>query len=416
MIDICKKWWYNALCKPLYYVVYNTAAMLRLEKIKEERNMKNISKKLFGLAVFVAVIAFMAACDTGGGGGPGTGTGNGPGYGGVTVDFGHHENALIRVRNNTNQRLVAFRGRPDINHILGGIPANANNHGLSRSGFTTSFDFALHVITEAEFNRAMAAGGNQALQNAEIFNVIYAFHNAAGTNHNVFQISAQQGGAGRLILENPTPWNIEIRNNARDGITLGFVGPWTPNQVLSLEPADYILFPVMRRFNPLLGEIVDVQPVFPGGVLASTPYFWPINISAVPVTWNFLAMTQGASLNLVSGSAFVRVVNNSSAAIQFFNGLTAQATSMGSTFLNPGQTQTFQIQFPRNPDNSFSNTHTSNFGVGGPGVGRTGDVAPLTVNMDWLYEIQVTGPNVSTLTASALTPIQLLDIEGLFNN
>jgi hypothetical protein len=216
-------------------------------------------------------------------------------------------------------------------------------------------------------------------------------------------------------MENPTAWNIEIRQNAFNGVTLGFIGPFTATQTLNMEPADYIFYPVMRRFNPLLGEIIDVQPVFPDGVIANTPYFRPLRIGAAAITWNFREIAQNASIKMNSGAAFIRVVNNSQAAIQFFNGLTAQQTSMGSTFLNPGETMVFQVPFPRNPDGSFSITHTTDFGVGGPGVGRTGNIPPRTVSIDYLYEIQVTGTNVSSLSATALTEIQKMDIEGLFD-
>jgi hypothetical protein len=332
------------------------------------------------------------------------------------VDFTNHQPGSIRVRNNTNQRLVAFRGLPTLENQLGGIPANATNHGLSRNGFTTSVDFALTLVTETEYNKAIAAGGNQALKNAPVFNVIYAFYNHTGTNNNIFAINAQSGGAGRLIMENPTAWNIELRQNAHNGQTVGFIGPYTATQTLNLEPGDYIFYPVMRRLNPFLGEIIDVQPVFPDGVLANTPFFRPLRIDASPVTWNFREIAQTASVNMVSGAAFIRVVNSATNdAINFYNGTVVQQTSMASTFLMPGETMVFQVMFPRNPDQSFSNTHTANFGVGVPGGGRTGNVPPREVEIDWLYEIQVTGTNASNVTASALTPIQKMDIEGLFN-
>jgi len=333
----------------------------------------------------------------------------------ITPDFTDHQPGSIRVRNNTNIRLIAFKGQPALENLLGGIPGNATNHGLTRVGFNQSSDFALTLVTETEFNKAIAAGGNQALANAPRFNVIYAFYNHNGTNNNIFAINAQSGGAGRLIMENPTAWNLELRNLAFNGVTLGFIGPYTAQQTLNLEPADYIFYPVMRRFNPILGEIIDVQPVFPDGVIAGTPFFRPLRIDSSPITWNFREIAQTASINMVSGAAFVRVVNNSQAAIQFFNGSTAQQTSMLSTFLNPGETQVFQVNFPRNPDQSFSFTHTSDFGVGGPGVGRTGNVPPRTVKIDYLYEIQVTGSTVSNLVASELSEIQKMDIEGLFN-
>jgi hypothetical protein len=340
------------------------------------------------------------------------------GSSGYTVDFTNHQaTASIRVRNNTSERLIAFRGLPSIANLMGGIPANAVNHGLSRDVFTGSADFALTLVTEAEFNRAMAAGGSQALASAAVFNVMYAFYNQTGTNNNVFNINAQSGGAGRLVMENPTAWNVELRQSAFNGQTLGYIGPFTHSQTLHLEPGQYALYPVMRRFNPMLGEIIDVQPVFPDGVIAGAPLFRNVVIQTAAVTWNFLEVSQNASVSMNSGAAFVRVVNNSNDAIEFFSGGVAQTTSMGMTWLAHGQTMTFQVPFPRNPDGSFSFTHTANFGVSVPGVGSPGGiaVAPRTVDIDWLYEIQVTGTTAANIVASALTEIQKLDIEGLFN-
>jgi hypothetical protein len=215
-------------------------------------------------------------------------------------------------------------------------------------------------------------------------------------------------------MENPTAWNIEVRNKAYNGITLGFIGPFTAQQTLNLEPDDYFFYPVMRRFNPLIGEIIDVQPVFIDGVIKGTPFYLPLKITAVPERWNFLEIAGDATINMASGAAFVRVVNNATPAIEFFNGNVAQKTSMGSTFLNRGETLIFQVPFPRNPDQSYSLEHTADFGVGGPGAGRVGSVPPRTVKMDWLYEIQVTGSTVSNLVASELKEIQKMDIEGMF--
>jgi len=331
-----------------------------------------------------------------------------------SVDFTNHETASIRVRNNTNVRLVAFKGQPALENMLGGVPANATNHGFSRSGFNSSVDFPLTLVTETEYNRAWTAGGNQALATADKFNIVYAFYNHSGTNNNVFTITSQSGGIGRLVLENPTAWNVEVRNMAYNGVTLGYIGPYTAQQILNLEPGDYAFYPVMRRFNSMIGEIIDVQPVFETGILEGTPFYRPLPITSTPQSWNFLELAQNASKKMVSGAAFIRVVNSSSIGIQFYNGSTAQQTSMGLTQLEPGKTMVFQVPFPRNPDQSFSFEHTADFGVGVLGAGRVGNVPPRTVKLDYLYEIQVTGPDASNIVASALDEKQKMDIEGLF--
>ncbi|MCL2806514.1 MAG: hypothetical protein FWD26_11315 [Treponema sp.] len=370
--------------------------------------MKKILKISVLLLAVGLIFSFTGCDDDDGTGGSGSGSGSGG------VDFTSQQTASIRVRNNTNVRLVAFRGRPDTANLLGGVPANANNHGLSRDGFNSSADFVLTLVTETAYNAAINAGGNQALQSVEIFNVVYAFYNHTGTNNNIFQINAQSGGAARLNMENPTAWNIELRRDAHNGTTLGFIGPYTSVQALNLEPGDYVFYPVMRRFNPMIGEVIDVQPVFTAGSIANTPFFRELPITGTNHTWNFLTLTQNNGFNMVSGGAFVRVVNNSDTGISFFNGDQRQQTSGISFLIGPnGGHATFQIRFPMNPDGSFSATHTSNFGVGNA-AGRTGSVPPRTVEIDWLYEIQVTGPDASQLTASELTPIQKMDIEGLF--
>jgi len=371
-------------------------------------------KKLLKISVFLLVVGLamgLTGCPDEEDDDP-----NGPSL--SNVDYTNHQPGSIRVRNNTNIDLVAFKGRPDIARLLGGVPANATNHGLTRDGFTESADFALTLVTETAYNAAMAAGGNQALANVQIFNVVYAFYNHTGTNNNVFQINAQSGGIGRLVLENPTAWNVEIRQSAYNGVTIGFIGPFTSTQTLNMEPGQYTLYPVLRRFNPLLGEIIDVQPVFPDGVIAGTPLFRNILISgAATPPWNFRSVAQDATINMVSGGAFVRVVNNSDEAIEFVSGGTVQQTSMGFTWLAAGASMVFQIHFPRNPDGSFSYTHTANFGVRVPGVGTPGGTVPSrTLEIDWLYQILVTGTNASNITVSVLTEVQKMDIENLFSS
>jgi hypothetical protein len=107
------------------------------------------------------------------------------------------------VENMTNKRLVAFKGSVTPSNLISGIPEFATNHGLRKEGiFTSTGDFALILVSEEEYinNKSNPAAAN-------IFAEIYAFYNDQADNNNVFKISSKAGGNGRIILNNPTPWN-----------------------------------------------------------------------------------------------------------------------------------------------------------------------------------------------------------------
>jgi hypothetical protein len=64
-------------------------------------------------------------------------------------DFTSHlSNYSILIRNNTNERLVAFKGELKAETLIGGIPALAQNHGLPRDPalFNKTGDFPCFFI------------------------------------------------------------------------------------------------------------------------------------------------------------------------------------------------------------------------------------------------------------------------------
>ena len=67
-----------------------------------------------------------------------------------TVSFESFSPRSVSVKNNTGERLVAFKGAIESASLISGVPAHASNHGLKKdpSLFSETGDFALLFLTE----------------------------------------------------------------------------------------------------------------------------------------------------------------------------------------------------------------------------------------------------------------------------
>ena len=169
--------------------------------------MKNFSKA--GAALLVAAVFVFASCETGAETGVIT-------IGGLSVDTANHHGsaAAFRVRNDTNLLLVAFRNSVHPNNLLGGIPENAQNHGIrdDRALLIPNADaFPVILITREQLE---AHSGNWSHLNQNPFSRIFVFYNRnaePGFPAEVYTISGHLGGNYRLTIMNPTNHNWEIR-------------------------------------------------------------------------------------------------------------------------------------------------------------------------------------------------------------
>ena len=355
---------------------------------------------------------------------------------GITVEWTNFTGGerSISVTNNTNERLVAFKGTPSVHTLISGIPGNANNHGLKRGNVINSTgDFPLVLVREAVFN----ANRNN-LNNIKVddyFVTIWAFFNTTASNDTIFQISSLVGGEGELILINMTPWNVEIRHGAAAGPTLGFVAPSTPRAVMRLEiPADYNVFPVFRRMHPLSGEIITVTPRFSSGALEGQPFLTQIGLSSANRTETFnVSNILGANVPSISlGGAFIMVNNmNTGTGIQFQQGGTEFLTTHGVRTIPTSRNANYQVDFPRNASNQFPATHNITGLQVGPGVNLQA-IGNFTFELDTEYEIRVGGTSASDVFIIPVTAqeaaanqnwnegdvvrkIGKIDVDALFN-
>jgi hypothetical protein len=331
------------------------------------------------------------------------------------VSFQSFSPRSITVDNMTRQRLVAFKGSLHRDFLIGGIPADSRNHGLERkiSLFSQTGDFALVLITEADYEK-----NRNSLQSAPIFAEVYAFYNHTGDNLNSFQISSRVGGAGRITLNNPTEWNIEIRRNSPTGEILGYVAANTVNTALRLEiPDDYDLFPVFKRYHATDREIYTVVPKFLTGAatLIGRPFMQPFTlINDTPQTWNFAQLASNLNFSISSGGIYIRVFNDSNIAIRFARGNEELETSLGVRGIRPNYDQLYNIPVTRNPDGTFPESQI----IGGYSIGTTLDMLPLTERVyktDYIYTVRITGTDAANLNIGEIIESAApMDLEAKF--
>lgn len=277
------------------------------------------------------------------------------------VDFTNYSTGdyVIKVTNNTAKKLVAFKGTPSATTLMGGIPATTSNHGLklNEALFPDSTDFVLFVVSEEDYIEK-----RQSL--TELANTpfarLYAYYNKNAPNNYVYQISSKMGGNGKLTFNNNTGFNVELRKDGIFGETIGYAAADTINTTFSLDFGDYYIFPVFRKFDPVINEIVTVYPKYSGLTGTDAAANGKAIVELIALTSDTPSRTINSNkwktekYTFASGYAYIRITNSSSVDIQLFNGANSDPlmTSTGSTFIPSGETKTFTLEMAINNQNS----------------------------------------------------------------
>ncbi|MBR6200672.1 MAG: hypothetical protein IKQ61_10475 [Spirochaetales bacterium] len=280
----------------------------------------------------------------------------------------------IKVSNNTFQPLVAFIGLPREESLISGVPAMRTNFGLKKNTelFAHSSDFVLFFVTESDY---LANKNNlQALDNKP-FTRIYAYYNANAENKVVYPISAFMGGTCSITLNNANcPYNVELRRDGINGETIGYAIHDSVNTVFKVEPGDYYVFPVYRKFDSNINEIVTVYPKKANG--RAQVEFFTLGSTVNNYVLNSMNWIQDVVFS--PSAAYIEIVNNSTNGIEFSYGAkTAPAeTPLGTTGIIPGEKRIFVVKMEclsssATEDPEFAAfTEYSQFNVGRADIGR----------------------------------------------
>lgn len=308
-------------------------------------------------------------------------------------------NPAIKVRNNTGERLVAFKGGLNTSLIIGGIPAHAQNHGFAKGALFTnkSEDFPMILITEADYN---ANKSNLKSLEDKPFTRVYVFYNAQGENTNIYDISGRLGGDFKLVIQNPTNFNVELRLGGVNGETIGYAPKGMLTTTLYVNEGDFDIFPVFKRYNSLRDLLETLYPQ------AATGYSWflPLGFdSSVPGGKEKTFNVSRAVETLVTkslGVAWLAINNMSdSGSIHLMKDDAPVRTNTGVSYFSG--TRTFQLDMDSSPSLSggsvtFSPSKTFVLKVGPNGFEvpiktiENGSTS-LLIKTDMLYQVTVTG-------------------------
>jgi len=355
-----------------------------------------MKRKVFFAVIAAAILLF--SCDTGNG--PGD---DGPDNTSDEVDFTSYNvdgTYSILVRNNTSERLVAFKGDLRADKLIGGIPAHAtgSGHGLPYDPalFDKTEDFPMILLTEAQYNANKDNLGSTALKQAP-FTRVYVFYNKSGDNSIVYEIAAGLGGTNKFTIINASnSINVELRLGGAAGETIGYAPAGILETTLRLQDGNYNIFPVFRRYNTFRDV---VETVYPQG--SGSGYAWFQSYSfgegITEATMNLKNLLQ--SVKFVLGAAWVNVNNQTDGGgIRFVEGSLVRTTASGLT--NIMDNRTFQIDMPKAGNNTYASSVTvGNWKFGPPGweaalqkdADDTTPITSLTIEQGKMYTVTVIG-------------------------
>lgn len=373
--------------------------------------MKTSRKEYNGktLAVVVSALAavlmlFFAGCTMGNGGGSGSKEDTDQSSEQVSgVDYENYSASdyVVKVKNNTSKKLVVFKGEPSVDTLMGGVPANATNHGLKKNSsmFSNSSDFVLFFVTEEDYT---ANKDNLSNLKTKPFTRLYAYYNKNAPNNFVYEISSIMGGTGKITLNNSSDYNVELRRNSIHGEVIGYSAAKTYNTEFMVEPGDYLIFPVFRKFDTSLNEIVTVFPKHSAGTPAAGQAFSVEHqiTSNSPLVVN--SDKWAKNVTFTNGYAYLKLKNESKAGIRLYAGANTEAltTSTGGQVINSGSSLIYQIEMTRlsgNEGYKFSESEKIASLLYGGSEKSDYSIPEHTFEAGKLYTFTVTGDTVWTL-------------------
>ena len=318
----------------------------------------------------------------------------------------HNTNYSILVRNNTGERLVAFKGDLIPEKLIGGIPAHATGHGLpyDSSIFDKTEDFPMIIITEAQYK---ANKNNlQSLKNTP-FTRVYVFYNRSGDNTHIYEIANGLGGNNNLVIVNSSNTiNVELRLGGIAGETIGYAPAGMLQTTLKLNDGNYNVFPVFKRYNAFRDV---VETVYPQGSGSGYAWFqtYSFGDGTISATMNLKELLQ--TTTFTSGAAWIVVDNQTtSGGIQFVEGTHVNATVSGLTNIMNNNPRTFQIDMPKVGNGYASSRTVSDWSFGPPGFEKplqksendAANAGAMSLKENTMYTITVTGNhNANTIKA-----------------
>jgi hypothetical protein len=301
----------------------------------------------------------------------------------------------IRVKNESNRDLIAFKNSLSQDSLLGGVKKNATDHGFARKTALfapgLSADFSLIFITREDYQEHK---GNLNLLKDQPFTRLFAMYNASGTNEVPFIISDKLGGNNQMIISNLSSFDIELRLDSPRGTTLGYAPHQTTNTILYVQNGNMRYFPVLKAYNPARDQVLTIYPKASDGLPKGKSQSFTGDTKASVNAAEFVNDT-----NISTGVAYLEVQNSSDDGITVRKGSTDLETATGITILNPGSKRTFKIEMTDLGNSNYAEHETFAGWTIYDGLGARSKAIPPAVEgetdtklyADYLYRITVSG-------------------------
>jgi len=368
-------------------------------------------KNLFRLGMALLVIAIMfTGCDE-------------PEDVNSGADFNSYSGgeAAIFVRNESSQRLIAFKGELRHDMLLGGIPNNPSQHGLKRNAVHfpagQAVEFSMLLITEEDY-----IDHKSNLSAAPLFTRVYVLFNSQGTNDKHYTINSRLGGNQRINLIGNANYDIEWREDGIEGPTLGYAPRNMMSTNLFVEPGQYMLFPVFKYYNTVRATLSTIYPT--AGTGNDRAYWFTTFLANNPAQIIQLDPTQAlAILNNTKtlGAAWMIINNGSTSAVEVRMGNILQTDPMGYSYINAGSNdRAIQIDMSATGSTFAQTRQVSNINVGIGGQNTTvktlnGGATTFILESDYQYDVNVDGDIFTPATFEAIIDLEgKVKVEGLF--
>lgn len=341
-----------------------------------------------------------------------------------TLDYNSYpEDYSIIVSNMTNENLVLFKNDLVESKIIGAVGKFEQNHYLKKDKklFSKTASFKLIAITEDDY---LKNKDNLFSLMANPFTRAYAFYNATGTNDKVYKLTTELGGEYTLTIQNTTGYNVELRKNGIGGEVIALApSDMMVNTTIKLDEGTYALFPVFIKYNKLKDSLFEVIPKYPETVVMENlrgkpkyDFFTLGDGEAEEQSHDFMAIDfKNNEYPLISGSAYITVINEAGVAVQLKKGSSIVKTNTGSgETIASGKSYTYEIPFPQRADGSYPKEYEVSKGVYKIGTPLAyADLNTFTFVSDTMYELRITGKDAASIVPSDFSNPVTIDWDSL---
>lgn len=263
-----------------------------------------------------------------------------------SIQYDSEPGGSLRINNLSGEDLVFFAGNILRNNILGGVRANQNGRefdlkkslGGKLSGRGV---FLLRAVRAPVYEERLAAGGNATNEDVVYYQVVSYDMNDDGkkSEYTVSTISGKGGAKEYLMLQNNSPYPVELRLDDPAGEVLLTLRPRQSNVKYYLSPDEenygYQIWPTYITYNSRTGELNSVQ-----GDVNDTRTVLP-TLHGADVT---IKSPRGDIFS--SSIAYLKVTNHCGDGIYLIegeNGGQRKKSQDGIALINIGRTETFEF-------------------------------------------------------------------------